>query len=347
MKIRLSVGAILDLLGPGASSQGDYDGPVTGIAGLGEAQAGDLSFLGNMKYRKELETSAASVILVPEGVVQEPGPGRLFIGVKDPSLALARVCRTVESALWPKPDPGIHPTSVIDPTATVDPGAGIGPLCTVGPGAVIGCDTQLISHVAIGREVRIGADSWCAPHVTVSDYCEVGARCRLHAGVVIGSDGFGYAPNGDRLEKLPQIGSVVIEDDVEIGANSTIDRARFAETRIGRGTKLDNLVQIGHNCRIGRSSALAAQVGVSGSSEIGNGVLIYGQAGLAGHVKIGDRAEIGGQSGISKDIGPGEKIRGSPQMSQLEYARVHVVQRRLPEILKRLEKLEELIDSQK
>ena len=345
MKIRFSVDAILELLGSGVTARGDYRDYVTGIAGLGEARRGDLSFLANTKYRKQLGKTEASVVLVPPGTEFDPAENQLFLETEDPSLALARICRSIEAKLWPKPEPGVHPTSVIDPSAEVDPAASVGPLCWIGPGAVVGAGTQLISHVAVGRDARVGRDCWFAPHVSIGDYCEVGERCRFHAGVVIGSDGFGYAPHGDRLEKLPQIGTVVIEDDVEIGANTTVDRARFAETRVGAGSKLDNLVQIGHNCRIGRSSALASQVGVSGSAEIGSGVLILGQAGVGGHVQVGDRAEVGPRSGISKSVGPGEKVLGFPLMQKNEFARVHAVQRRLPEILKRIEKLEEIVDT--
>ena len=344
MDYQLSVDTLRNLLG-NPDERGGFEGEIRGIASLQEAQAGELSFLSNPKYKSQVAECQASVLLLPADFEGQPGPGALYFLVENPSLELARICSLVESQLWPKPPPGIHPSSVVDPSAQVDPSATIGPLCWVGPFCQVGPGTHLVSHVSLGVQSQVGADSWLAPHVTVGDYCEVGDRCRLHAGVVLGSDGFGYEPHDNRLMKLPQIGVVIVESDVEMGSNCSVDRARFAETRIGAGTKIDNLVQIGHNVIVGRSSALAAQVGISGSSEVGNGVLILGQAGLAGHLKVGDGAYVGGQTGISKDIAPGAKVRGTPHMDIMAFNRMAALQKKLPHFVKRIEKVEDMLNS--
>lgn len=343
MDYYLSLQDIRSLLGEDRFEQGDYSGQVRGIASLDDAAEGELSFCTGERYREDLEKSQASVVLLPRDFSAEPKSGVLFLHVDNPSVVLARICGLVESRLWPKPAPGIHPSAVVAKTARVDASASIGPLCVIGEEAKIGPGTHLRGQVWIGDAAEVGEDCQIFPQVVVGDYCLMGNRCRIHPGTSIGSDGFGYEPVDHSLLKLPQIGVVVIGDDVELGANCTIDRARFAETRIGEGTKIDNLVHIAHNVTIGKHCAIAAQVGISGSSRVGNGVLFYGQAGMAGHLEIGDGAIIAGGAGVTKNVNPGQTVRGNPIMELSVYNRLAVLQRKLPQFVKRIENLEEIL----
>lgn len=343
MEYQLSLESIRDLLGKDRVEEGQFSGPIVGIASLADASDGDLSFCMGERYRRELETTRASVVLLPSDFSASAPEGKLYFRVEQPSVVLAQICAVVESQLWPKPEPGIHPSAIIQDSAQVDPTATVGPLCVVEAGAEIGPEVHLVAQVSIGRSAVVESGSWLAPQVTLSDYCRVGPRCRIHAGTVIGSDGFGYEPVDQSLMKLPQIGIVSLEADVEIGANCTLDRARFAETRIGEGTKIDNLVHIAHNVKIGKHCAIAAQVGISGSSTIGNGVLFYGQAGMAGHLTIGDGAVVAGGAGVTKNVDPGQTVRGNPILDISTYNRLAVLQRKLPEFVKRIENLEEFL----
>ena len=320
--------------------EGEFRGRISGVATLLEAREGDLTFLGNPKYKNNLSRTAASVLLVPQSLEREPGPGQTYFFVENPSLSLARLCSLIEHRTWPKPAPGIHPTAVIDRDAVIAESATIGPLCSIGPEAIIGDEVVLTSHVHIGQHARVGDGTWVMPNATIGDFCRVGCRGRIHSGVVVGADGFGYETVGGQHQKVPQIGVVVIGDDVEIGANTTIDRARFSETIIGDGTKVDNLVQIGHNVRIGKHCLIVSQVGISGSVTIEDYVVIGGQSGVVGHVRIGKGSQIAAQSGISKDVPPGSMMRGSPALDFPLASRIMAVQRRLPEFFKRLKQLE-------
>ncbi len=345
MKICLSLSDIRSLLGEGLSEEGSYEGGLQGIASIEEAREGDLSFCTGERYRETFEQSEASVVLLPPEMERGASKVPLLARVEQPSVALARICSLVESRLWPVPEAGIHPSAVVEASAEVSPEATIGPLCWVGPEARVGPGTYLVSHVSLGRWARIGANCHLAPQVVFGDYCEAGDRCRLHGGVVIGSDGFGYEPVDESLMKLPQVGTVILESDVEIGALCSIDRARFSETRIGEGTKIDNMVHLAHNVRVGRHSAIAAQVGVSGSSRVGNKVLIYGQAGVAGHLTIEDGAVVSGGSHVTKNVKAGQVVRGMPIMELNAYNRLAALQRKLPEFVKRIEKVEEILES--
>ncbi len=310
------------------------------IASLQSARAGDLSFLGNAKYRSEVASTAASLVLVPLDYPGEPKPGQQFLFVENPSAALARVCARIEQALWPKPPAGVHPSAVVAPGARVSPRATVGPLCVVEDGAVIGDGSVLVGSVHVGRGAQIGADCFIHPGCLIGPGCELRARVRLQPGVVIGSDGFGYEFVGGRHEKVPQIGIVVVEDDVEIGANSTIDRARFSRTVIGEGTKLDNLVQVGHNVVIGKHCILCAQVGISGSTTLEDYVVLGGQAGVGGHITLGKGTKAGGQSGIAFDTTPGSYLNGTPAMPYMVERRLQVLHQKLPDLFKRVEFLE-------
>ena len=314
---------------------------IRGLAALADAAPGDLSFLGNAKYKAEVATTRASVVLLPADFAGDPKPDQLFLLVENPSLALARVCARLEQSLWPKPAPGIHPSAVVAAGATIAPTATVGPLCVVESGAVVGERAHLQAQVFVGRSARVGADCWLMPGVIVAAECELGCRVRLQPGVVVGSDGFGYELVQGRHDKVPQVGHVLIGDDVEIGANSTLDRARFSRTVIGEGTKIDNLVQVAHNVVIGRHCLLCAQVGISGSTKLGDSVVLAGQAGLAGHLAIGQGAKIGGGAAVTQDVAAGAYVNGNPAIPFMLERRIAILKQRLPELFRRVDALEE------
>jgi UDP-3-O-[3-hydroxymyristoyl] glucosamine N-acyltransferase len=260
--------------------------------------------------------------------------------VGNPSVALARLCSRVELALWPKPAPGVHPTAIVDKGANVPASATIGPLCIVEAGASIGENTHLQGQVFVGRGTAIGRDCWLMPGVVVCAECTLGDRVRLHPGVVIGGDGFGYEFVSGRHEKVPQVGTVVIGDDVEIGSNSTVDRSRFEKTLVGEGTKIDNLVQVGHNVVIGRHCLICAHVGIAGSVTLQDYVTVGGQVGIAGHITIGTGAMIAAKSGVKDDIAPKSSVWGSPCLPLLLEQKIVILRSRLPELFKRVDVLE-------
>jgi UDP-3-O-[3-hydroxymyristoyl] glucosamine N-acyltransferase len=313
---------------------------VRGLAALRAAEPGELSFLGNAKYRSEVPGTRASVVLLPADYDGEPGPNQLFLLVESPSVALARLCARIELMLWPRPAAGIHPSASVAAGATVADSATVGPLCVVEAGAVVGARSHLQAQVFVGRGATIGDDCWLMPGVIVAAECTLRNRVRLQPGVIIGSDGFGYEFVAGRHEKIPQVGAVVIEDDVEIGANSTVDRARFNRTVVGEGTKIDNLVQVGHNVVIGRHCILCAQVGISGSTTIEDYVVLGGQVGVAGHITIGKGAKAGGQAGIIGSVDPGVFLNGTPAIPYMLERRIAVLQQRLPDLFKRFDALE-------
>ncbi len=310
------------------------------IASLTAARAGDLSFLGNAKYRAQVGASTATALLLPLDYTGEPKPGQVFLFVENPSVALAKVCARIEAALWPRPAPGVHRSAVVAPTARVDATAHVGPLCVVEDDAVVGPGSVLQASVFVGRGAQIGRDCSLMPGVVLGASCVLGQRVRLQPGVVIGSDGFGYEFVNGRHEKIPQIGVVVIEDDVEIGANSTLDRARFSRTVVGEGTKIDNMVQIAHNVIIGKHCILCAQVGISGSTTLEDYVILGGQAGVGGHITLGKGTKAGGQTGIAYDTPPGSYLNGTPAIPYMLERRLQVLHQRLPDLFKRVEALE-------
>lgn len=323
-------------------TRGSTSAKVTGIAALKNAAAGDLSFLGNAKYKGEVTETNASVVLLPLDYQGEPKPDQLFVLVEKPSLALARLCARIEQSLWPKPAAGIHSSAVVAKSAQVAASATIGPLCVVEEGAVVGERVHLQAQVYLGRGVQVGDDSWFLPGVTISNECTVGKRVRLDAGVKIGSDGFGYEFVAGRHQKVPQVGIVAIEDDVEVGANTTIDRARFSRTVIGEGTKIDNLVQIGHNVVLGRHCMICAQTGISGSTTLEDYVVMGGQVGVAGHIRVGKGVKVGAQSGVANDTEPGSFINGTPAINFTLERRLVVLYHRLPELFRRVDALEDI-----
>lgn len=310
---------------------------VKGVASLDQAGPAELSFLGNPRYSPAMKTTKAGVVLVNEAWQGET-PATL-IRVKSADAAFAQV------AFWlARPaitfKPGIHPTAVVAADARLGRDVTVGPHCVIESGAVIGNGTVLVAQCYVGHGCEVGENCLFYSHVTLREYSRTGDRVILQPGAVIGSDGFGYVKEAGHWKKIPQVGVVVLEDDVEIGANTTIDRARFGETRIKKGTKLDNLIQIAHNVTVGEDSAMAAQVGISGSSHVGNRVQMGGQVGVAGHLHIGDDAVVMAQSGVSKDIAPASIMFGSPAAPALEAKKLHAHLMRLPEMKKRIAELE-------
>ena len=324
----------------GVRRQGETIDGVRGIAALSAATPGDLSFLGNPKYKPDVAKTRASLVLVPVDYVGEPQANQVFIFVENPSAALALFCARIEQILWPKPVPGVHPSACVAPGVVVPSTATIGPLCVVEAEARIGARAHLQAQVFIGRGATVGDDCWLMPGSTLAAECVLGDRVRLQFGVVIGADGFGYEFINNRHERVPQVGTVVIENDVEIGANTTLDRARFSRTVVGEGTKIDNLVQIGHNVVIGRHCMICAQVGIAGSTTVEDYVIIGGQAGLAGHLTVGSGSKIDGQSGVNGDLLPKSFVKGTPCLPYQLEQRINVLRRKLPELFKRVAALE-------
>lgn len=316
---------------------GDGDVVVTRLTSILSAGKGDVTFLARSTYAARARASQASVIIVGRDW-KEPLPQTL-IRVENPSAAFQRLTE----ATAPPPvkfAPGIHPTAVIAPDATLGKGISVQPYAVIEPGAVIGDDTVIGAYVYVGHEVRIGQQCVIYPHVVIRDRCLVGSRVIMHSGVVIGADGFGYDSGPQGHKKIPQLGIVEIEDDVEIGANTTVDRARFDRTLIRQGAKLDNLVQIGHNCIVGRHSIICSQVGVSGSCVIGDFVILAGQVGLADHLNIGDGAIALAKSGLHQDVPPKGKVFGAVARPAMEEMKLEACKARLPELFSRVKQIE-------
>jgi UDP-3-O-[3-hydroxymyristoyl] glucosamine N-acyltransferase len=343
MKLVFTPEEIIAIVQP-RTQRGATQQSIRGLSALGPAQTGELSFLGNAKYKAEVASTRASIVLVPAEYEGEPASDQLLLVVDNPSAGIARICARLEQELWPKPAPGIHPSAVIAPTARIAPSATVGPLCVVEDGAQIGERTHLQAQVFIGRNAEIGDDCWLMPGVIVATECVLKERVRLQPGVVVGSDGFGYDFAEGRHQKIPQVGQVIIGADVEIGANSALDRARFSKTLIGEGTKIDNLVQIAHNVIIGRHCILCSQVGIAGSSTLEDYVILGGQAGVGGHVTIRKGAKAGGRAAITAEVSAGSYVNGNPAMPYMLERRLAVLQPKLPELFRRVSGLEAEID---
>ncbi len=283
----------------GGELLGDPKQKITGIASLAEAVPGEISFFGNPRYAPELRKTRASAVFVPLDFPEEITPAR--IRVSHPAKAFELVVQKFA----PKPivfAPGVHESAVVDPSARLGKCVSIQPCAVIEPGVSIGDNSVIGAGCYIGHETTIGADCMIYPHVTIRERARIGSRVVIHSGAVIGADGFGFEPAAGGAEKVAQVGVVQIDDDVEIGANTTIDRARFGRTWIQEGVKIDNLVQIAHNVVIGKNSLIAAQCGISGSTRVGQGVMMGGQVGIVGHVEIGDGTIFGAQSGVTRNI---------------------------------------------
>lgn len=316
--------------------EGDGDLVITGVAGIQDAASGQVSFLANTKYHAALAQTRASAVILRDDA--PPAPCAVLRAV-DPYLAFARAVRLFAPD-W-RPSAGVHPLAAVAADATVGAGVSIGAFVSIGEGAVVGDRTVVFPNVTIGPGTRIGSDCVLHAGVSLRERVSLGDRVVLQNGVVIGGDGYGFVRRGDGThEKIPQVATVVIEDDVELGANTTVDRPAVGETRIKAGTKIDNLVQIGHGVTVGRNVLMAAQVGIAGSTEIGDDVMFGGQVGVGGHLAIGRGTVAVGQSGITNSVTAGSMLAGYPAIDSREWRRASVLFRRLPELKKRLEELE-------
>ena len=333
----------------GGTVVGDEEIEIAGVAAIEEAQAGEISFIANPRYLPKLNETQASAVIVSKEITQANRP---LLCTANPYLAFAKILtlylqqpyqpKGVNAQAW------ISPTSHLGKDLTLCPGVYVGDRCSIGD------RVTLYPGVCVGEDSFIGDDSILHPNVSIYPKTTIGKRVILHAGVVVGSDGFGYAKEGRKNVKVPQVGRVEIEDDVEIGANTTIDRATLGKTIIQSGAKIDNLVQVAHNVVIGEDSIIIAQVGISGSTKIGSNVTIAGQVGLVGHIQVGDNAKVGAQSGVMNDVPPNQAYTGSPAVPHREFLRIMTIFQKLPEVKKtlseiekRLTKIEETIGSGK
>lgn len=297
---------------------GDAGRIVRRVSAMRYAQSDDLSFVGNKRYRSQLETTAAGTVLVCPELEKENYPDKTLIVCENVDLAFARIAGEFaeEPPEWEK---GVHPSAVVSPAARLGEKVSVGANAVIEAGAVIGDGAVIGAGCYIGHDAEIGSGTLLYPNVTVMYRCVVGKICIIHPGVVIGADGFGFVPGPKGLVKVPQTGIVRIGDDVEIGANTTIDRARFGETRIGNNVKIDDQVMVAHNVVVGDSSILVAQSGIAGSSELGRGVIIAAKAGINGHIQIGDGCQVAGTSAVLKTLAPGSVVIGTPAESQREF----------------------------
>jgi UDP-3-O-[3-hydroxymyristoyl] glucosamine N-acyltransferase len=323
----------------GCAVEGDASIEITGVAGIEEAKAGELTFLANRKYRPALATTGASAVLLAR---EDARPRMAALRSANPYLDFARAIELFHAA--PKYGPSVHPTAVIAGSAKIGAGAHIGPYCFVDEGVEIGDHAVLHSFVTIYRGARIGDHFFAHSHSCVREGCRIGNRVLLQNGVVVGSDGFGFAKKANgSWHKMRQTGITVIEDDVEIQALSAIDRATVGETRIGRGTKIDNLVQVGHACKVGEDTLLCGQVGLAGTTRVGSKCILAGQVGCAGHLTVGDGAILTAQSGVPGDVPAGAIYSGYPAMENREWRKSVAVFNRLPELQRELRELREEI----
>jgi UDP-3-O-[3-hydroxymyristoyl] glucosamine N-acyltransferase len=322
----------------GGETVGDARRRFTGLKPLSEAREGDLSFYHNRRYLAEARASRAGALLVAEPT---EFPGRDLLVCREVYPAFATLLELFHPAA--PPPAGVHPSAVVAASARLGAGVSVGACAVVGERAAIGEGTIIGAHAVVGDDAEIGAATLVHPHVVVEPRCRVGARCILHAGVVIGSDGYGFATSAGVHRKVPQVGIVVVEDDVELGANVCIDRATLGETRIGRGTKVDNLVQIAHNVIVGEHSLIVAQVGISGSTTLGHHVVMAGQSGAAGHLHLGDGTQVAAQAAVMADTRPGETVAGSPARPLKEWYRALANLLQLDALRRRVRELERAV----
>jgi UDP-3-O-[3-hydroxymyristoyl] glucosamine N-acyltransferase len=322
----------------GGTLQGEPSLAISGLGSLDDAVEGQITFLANPKYAAKVATTRASAVVLPVGGESH---GRPAIHVANPYLAFAKLLTLFH--VRPSTPLGVMDGALLGDNVslgediTIHPGASVGNNVAIGSRSVIHAGAVIYDHVVIGDDTVIHAN------VAIREGCRIGSRVTIHCGTVVGADGFGYAPDGDGWYKIPQVGIVIIEDDVEIGANAAVDRAALATTRIGRGTKIDNLVQIAHNCQIGENCMIVSQVGIAGSARLGRHVTLGGQAGLAGHISIGDNVMVGGQSGVTGDVPAGSVVSGLPAMPHRDWLKASMTFPRLPELRKSLASLERRI----
>jgi UDP-3-O-[3-hydroxymyristoyl] glucosamine N-acyltransferase len=319
---------------------GDENTVITGISGIREAEAGDLTFLSNPKYAPLLDSTRASAVIAARDVGATAKP---LIRTDNPSLAFAKVISAFSPAQTSRPK-GIHKTAIVSKKAKLAKGVAVGAYCVIEDGASVGAGTIMYPGCFIGEGVSIGREGLIYPNVTLRERVVIGERVIIHSGTVIGSDGFGFVNVDGKHIKIPQVGTVEICDDVEIGSCVTIDRARFDKTVIGRGTKIDNLVQIAHNVVVGENSLIISQAGISGSTVIGNNVIIAGQAGLVGHITIGDGAVLAAQAGITKSVPPNTMVSGYPARPHEKAKVINACVQNLPKLYEELKELKKKIE---
>lgn len=324
----------------GGQVVGDDSIIITGISGIKEAKPGEITFVSNPKYLKEIYKTDASAIIVPERIKEAP---KTLILTNNPYLAYAKVATLFSQV--PQIPKGTSENAIIGKDSQLGKETSVAPYVYIGDNVKIGDRVTIFPLVFIGDNVSIGDDTIIYPNVSILDRCRIGKRVIIHSGAVVGSDGFGFAKDGDRYYKIPQMGIVQIDDDVEIGANTTVDRAALGKTWIRRGAKIDNLVQIGHNVTVGEDTIIIAQVGISGSTEIGSGVTLAGQVGIVGHISIGNHAKVGAKSGVARSLSDGETVSGIPALVHKDWLRLQAVLPKLPQIVKKLKDLEKRIET--
>ena len=324
---------------------GDENATVHTFAKIEEGIPGAISFLSNPKYTPYIYDTQSSIVLVNNDFVPEKEVKATLIKVNNAYESLAKLLNLYEMSKPKKT--GIDPLAYIAPTAKIGENVYIAPFACVGDNAEIGDNTSLHPHATVGSGAKVGHDCILYPHVTVYHDCRVGNHCILHAGSVVGADGFGFAPSPEGYEKIPQIGIVVLEDNVEIGANTCIDRATMGATIIRKGVKLDNLIQIAHNVEVGSHTVMASQVGIAGSTKIGEWCMFGGQVGVAGHIKVGNKVNMGAQSGVHSSIKDGEALIGTPPMPLKGYFKSSAVFRKLPDMYLELNSLKKEIEELK
>jgi UDP-3-O-[3-hydroxymyristoyl] glucosamine N-acyltransferase len=337
MTAAYTTGSVAKLLE--ADLAGPADLPITHLDAIDHAGDGALTFIRSERYASAWAGSRASAALVTRGV-EVPGHDpsrRALLIVANADDALTHALNLFASEHEP-PESGVDPTAKVDPTASISDSASIGPHCTIGPRAVVGDRTTLGPGVVLGADARVGQDCSVAASVAILERCVVGDRCIIQAGAVIGAEGFGYAPTPDGPKRIPHVGNVVIHDDVDIGANTCIDRAKLGSTTVGQGTKIDNLVQIAHNCRIGRACIICGRVGISGSVTLGDGVVLGGGVGIADNLSLGDGAQVGAAGGVMNNIPAGETWIGYPAGLAREQAGNYAALRKLAPMLRQIKK---------
>ena len=325
--------------------EGDKDAKVSSFAKIEEGHEGAISFLSNKKYLHYIYETKSSVVLVDESLALERNVNCTLIRVKSAYEAVAQLLQLYES-MKPRKR-GISDLAFIDPTAAIGEDCYIGPFAYIGPKCVIGDNSIIHPHAALGDNVIVGKNTEIHSNAVIYHDCKVGNRCILHAGCVIGADGFGFAPSENGYDKIPQIGIVTIEDDVEIGANTCVDRSTMGSTFIRNGVKLDNLVQIAHNTDIGANTVMSSQVGVAGSTKVGEWCMFGGQVGISGHITIGNKVMLGAQSGVPGSIKDGQQLIGTPPMEMRSYFKSQAIFRRLPEMYNEINKLRKEIEELK
>lgn len=329
----------------GGRIEGNKDAKINTFAKIEEGKEGAISFLSNPKYTHYIYDTKSSVVIVNNDVVFEHPVKTTLIRVDNAYECIAKLLQIYEASKPKKT--GIAPQAYVSPTAKLGENCYVGPFACIGDNAVVGDNCQIYPHAVIGDNVTLGNGCLIYPNTTIYQGCKLGNNVTLHAGCVIGADGFGFAPGPNGYDKIPQIGIVTIEDDVEIGANTCVDRSTMGSTMIHKGVKLDNLIQIAHNVEVGANTVMSAQVGVSGSTKIGSWCMFGGQVGLAGHITIGDNVHLGAQSGVPGNIKSGEELIGTPPMPMRQYFKSQAVFRRLPEMYNELNSLKKEMEELK